>query len=429
VSLAVIAVVYVTSCAPVARRRPNSAAPALGAPSLRFSALAATADVQYLRNARAYIQDNLWTDGNEQFAVWVDERGNAFAGKRRLPAGDWTAVDLSTIPGDPLGLPTQPDEHNVYAIAVDASGYIHIAGNMHNGPLRYVRSRRPRDISAWAGARMVGRDESSVSYPAFVRRRDGKLLFFHRDGRSGDGDVLADVYDGRRWTRLAKVIDGRSTGESTYLSHIAVDRGGVLHMLFVWRSTSDPTTNNDLSYARSRDGGKTWERSDGTQTTPIIHTRAEIVADTPPTGSGLSSGGGLEVDDRGRPHGAVLLGARGSATIRHVWFDDRWHVEPVDLPGVRAVRPTVVTSGAAAFLVVPTRDDVRLVDITPGRSAPGRSARAPVLLAPVSVGGWETPFDTQALYRDGTLSVVVPRRGPGRTIGSATATMELSDAA
>jgi hypothetical protein len=427
VCFVVVAVVYATACAPAPRRR---AAPAVGPPSLHDTPAAATADVRHLRNARAYIQDNLWTHGDDQYGVWVDDRGNALVGKRRRsdgprPDGRWSTFALSAIPGDPLALPTAADGHNVYAIAVDAAGFVHVAGNMHNDRLRYVRSTRPRDIRSWKQGRMIGTDESSVSYPAFVRRRDGGLLFFYREGSSGDGDVYANTYEDGRWRRLTKVIDGRATAESAYLSHVAVDRNDTIHLLFTWRGTSDAATSNDLSYARSRDGGRNWERSDGTgATSTITHANAEIVLDTPDEDSGLSSGGGLEVDDHGRPHGAVLLGSGAARTIRHVWFDGSWHDEDVEIPGVDAVRATVLTSGTAAFILVPTRDDIRLVDVTPGREP-----RDPLLLATVSVPGWETAIDTQALYDDRRLSALVPRRGRDGTIGLTTATMELADAA
>src|SRR6476661_4711919 len=39
------------------------------------------------------------------------------------------------------------DPHNVFSVGIDAEGYIHIVGDMHQDPMRYYRSKKPEDIS------------------------------------------------------------------------------------------------------------------------------------------------------------------------------------------------------------------------------------------------------------------------------------------
>jgi hypothetical protein len=359
-------------------------------------------------NAAAFTQDHLWTAGDEQYAVWVTAAGTPVAGRRRLPDGPWSTADLSRVRGNPLGAPTAKDEHNVYAIAVDRRGFVHVAGNMHGDGLRYVRSQRPRDIGAWRAGTMPGRT-ASVTYPVFVRRRDGRLLFLYRDGTSGDGDVLLNAWDegARRWRRVAKVIDGRASGESPYLWHVAVDRDDRLHVAFAWRGTPDAATTSDLSYARSPDGGRTWERADGSRlAVPITHAGAEVVLDTRAHGAELANAGGLEVDARGRPHAAVLLGGR----LRHVWYDGRrWQDRAIDLPGPVRGRPSLIASpsrGVFAIVAVAGergRTSVRLVDLEPGAE---RDEDVGLLDLPVPA--YEPTFDTTGLHADGLLHLMAP---------------------
>jgi hypothetical protein len=378
-------------------------------------------------NAAAFTQDHLWTAGREQYAVWVTAAGAPVVGRRRLPDGPWTTSDLSRVRGNPLRAPTAADGHNVYAIAVDRAGYVHVAGNMHNDGLRYVRSQRPRDISAWRTARMLDTDASSVTYPMFVRRRDGGLLFFYRDGASGEGDVLLNAWNERTrtWRRVAKVIDGRASGESPYLWHVAVDGSDRLHLVFAWRGTPDATTTRDLSYASSPDGGRTWERSDGSRlAVPITHAGAEVVLDTPSRGAGMSNAGGLEIDRRGHPHAAVLLGGR----LHHVWHDGRrWQDREIDLPGAARGRPSVVAAPSrGVFAIVPVaatreRTTVWLVDITPGAER-----RDDLKLLDLNVSAYEPTFDTTGLHADGLLHLMAP--GPrGRGAGTDVVSFRVSE--
>jgi hypothetical protein len=367
-----------------------------------------------LRNGRAFIQDNLWSAGAAQYAVWVGDDGAPFAGRRARGGERWEIASLAALRGNPLAAPTARDEHNVYAIGVDAKGGVHVAGNMHNSPLRYVRSARPGSIGRWRAGPAPARGRS-ITYPAFCALPDGTLLFWRREGIAGHGAVLVDELDTRatEWRPLGTVLDGRPTGESPYLHHMAIDpRSGTIHLLFEWRRGAGVESNDGVGYARSRDGGRSWETSDGRSlATPITHSTAETVIDTPP-GSGLVNGGGLTLDAEGRPHGVVRFDPPGTArSLEHVWLDDgRWERET--LPGSTVEgRPAVAgTPDARVWLLGASGGRLVAVELAARRGIGRRRAIARV------PRGWEAGYDSQALARRGRIETLLPKGDEPRVV-------------
>jgi BNR repeat-containing family member len=358
-----------------------------------------------LRNGRVFIQDNLWTADDAQYAVWTAPDGTPYAGKRRREERRWQIVNLARIPGNPLAAPTHDDLHNAYVIALDSLGYVHVAGNMHNDPLRYIRSSRPRDLTSWEVGSVEG-PTTIVTYPTFVELPDGTLLFWHRQGISGDGFLLLDRLPPgeRRWQHLGVFADGRPTQESAYVNDVAVDpESGAIHVLFSWRLAGEALTTNDLGYTRSRDGGRSWETSDGRRLTlPMTHPTSEAVIDTSDTGSGLVNHGGLTLDARGRPHGAAMFERPGGhRSFQHVWLDGtRWRSETLD--GVIDGRPAIAATREGKVWLLGAQDGQLVgVDVTPGSDRERRE------LAPAP-SGWEVAYDTQALMRHGDVEILVP---------------------
>jgi hypothetical protein len=148
------------------------------------------------------------------------------------------------------------DSHNNVVLAFDTAGGVHVAGNMHASRLVYG-SAPPGDLSSLALRPMIGRNEESITYPTFVNRPDGRLLFVYRDGASGDGRWLVNAYDGETWHRLsdsaifAASWEGRPT--SAYPSAFRFLSDGFVHLAIVWRRTPDVATNYAITYTKTRD--------------------------------------------------------------------------------------------------------------------------------------------------------------------------------
>ncbi|MFP4057423.1 MAG: BNR repeat-containing protein [Candidatus Brocadiia bacterium] len=233
-------------------------------------------------------------------ALWVgfyDHQRFMVVGRRALDEEEWTLHRTSERVGW--------DSHNYIAFGFDGEGQLHVAANMHCVPLRYWRTERAGEVTSLAGVhKMTGRNERRCTYPRFLHAADGRLLFMYRDGGSGNGKRLINVYDekSQAWRRF--VDQPLLSGEgkmNAYPTPIRRDDDGVFHMAWVWRDTPDCATNHHLSYARSRDL-KTWTTSSGRHVPlPMTIDAAEVVDPVPPGGGLLNSLVRLSFDAQDRP--------------------------------------------------------------------------------------------------------------------------------
>jgi hypothetical protein len=220
-----------------------------------------------------------------QYIAFYDRYRQMTVVSRKLHEEEWNVVHLPEV----LGW----DSHNYVTMTVDDDGYIHLSGNMHCAPLVYFRTAEPFDIKTFKRIdSMVGNRENRCTYPRFFRGAKNELIFTYRDGSSGNGDQIYNVYDheSQSWRRLLDQPLTSGEGKSNAYLH-GPKRGpdGFFHLCWVWRDTPDCSTNHDLSYARSRDLVH-WERSDGTPLElPITLETAEIV-DPVPVGGGIING-------------------------------------------------------------------------------------------------------------------------------------------
>lgn len=226
----------------------------------------------------------------KQYIGYVDASRNYRIGTRTRETDNWSVVDLSETRENPFELPYDPDGHNYVAMGVDGDGYIHLAGNHHDDFLHYARSYGAGDITRWKALRMIGTRETSVTYPAFLRLNDGRLLFMYRDGVSGLGDYLLNRYDPatQRWTRLHDPwISG--DGESPYRSQVQIRADGTVHITFNYRPLGGQgSDNHDIHYIWSDNGGDTWKNAVGTVLPlPILQSSASLIWPVPPN-SGFS---------------------------------------------------------------------------------------------------------------------------------------------
>ncbi|MFC1716718.1 BNR repeat-containing protein [Candidatus Poribacteria bacterium] len=238
----------------------------------------------------------LLTQPPRQYAAFYDAERRMTVAVRTLDATNWQFVRLPETVGW--------DSHNFVTMTIDDDGYIHLSGNMHCVPLIYFRTARPHDISSFQRIpSMVGSNEQRCTYPRFLRGADGELMFTYRDGSSGNGDQIYNVYDleSQTWRRFLDQPLTAGEGLRNAYAH-GPRRGpdGFFHLCWVWRDTPDCSTNHDLSYARSRDLAH-WETSDSSPLNlPITLETGEIV-DPVPVGGGIINGNtilGFDSQDR-----------------------------------------------------------------------------------------------------------------------------------
>jgi hypothetical protein len=305
---------------------------------------------------------------------------------------------------------------------VDGAGYLHVAWDHHNNPLRYARSVAPGALELGPKLAMTGQDEDELSYPEFYRLPDGNLLFFYRLGGSGRGDLVINRYDvaTQRWTRLhTNLIAGE--GRRNAYWQACLDRQGTLHLSWVWRESPDVASNHDMAYARSRDGGRTWERSDGTPyALPISAASAEYALRIPQN-SELINQTSMAADADGRPYIASYWRDAGSSVPQyHVIYRSAagWRVRALDFrrtpfslggQGTKRIpiaRPQIVTGAGGTLLVF--RDEERGSKVSVAHTADiARGAWTLEDLTPAGVGAWEPSYDTELWRRDGILSLFV----------------------
>jgi hypothetical protein len=370
-------------------------------------------------NAVVFRKNALLTHGDNQFVAFYDQDRYAVLGKRRLGSAHWE-LKRTVYRGNAA------DAHNSISIMVDGAGFLHMAWDHHNHALRYARGVAPGSLDLGGKVAMVGRDESSVSYPEFYRLPDGNLLFLYRNGASGKGDLVINRYDAGigLWSRVHdNVISGE--GQRNAYWQAVVDLRGTLHLSWVWRESPDVASNHDMAYARSRDGGLTWERTSGQRyALPITAASAEYAARIAQR-SELINQTSMAADREGNPYIASYWRPQGTQVPQyHVLYHTggSWKQLPLAFrtapftlsgQGTKAIpiaRPQLVLDQRAARPsgVLVFRDHERGSKVSVVRIDDFANARWSVRdLAPESVGAWEPSFDSELWRRQGELHLFV----------------------
>ena len=222
-------------------------------------------------NTAVFRANSVTSHGKWQYAAYYDPEGRVVLAKRRHGSDRWT-THVTQYEGNVR------DGHNVISIGVDGDGYLHLSFDHHGHPLRYCRSVEPGSLEMGGLEPMVGSIEEDVTYPEFHTLSNGDMLFVYRSGASGRGNMVMNRYrrKSRQWERVHdSLIDGEGKRNAYWQMCIGEDEN--IHLSWVWRETWMVETNHDLCYARSRDGGVTWERTDGsTYKLPITMATAEV---------------------------------------------------------------------------------------------------------------------------------------------------------
>ncbi|MDI3321467.1 BNR repeat-containing protein [Pinibacter soli] len=223
-------------------------------------------------NVTVFRKNSLVTNNNTQYIAFYDKDKFVVVGKRTLPSGKWQ-LQRTAFTGN------ADDAHNVISIMTDGDDFLHIAWDHHNNKLHYAKSVSPGSLEFSPQTGMTGIHEGKVSYPEFYRLQNGDLLFFYRDGGSGNGNLLINKYSvkDKQWKNLQQnLIDGE--GKRNAYWQACTDEQGGIHISWVWRESPDVASNHDLCYTVSKDGGMTWQKSNGEKyTLPITASTAEVV--------------------------------------------------------------------------------------------------------------------------------------------------------
>lgn len=372
-------------------------------------------------NTVVFRGNSVVTAGSTQYVAYYNGDKKVVAAKRTLGTTTWQSL-VTQYTG------TVTDAHNSISIMVDDDGYLHVAWDMHAGRLRYCKSTAAGALTLGSETAMIGSLETETTYPQFLKLPDGDMLFLYRSGGSGNGNLVINKYSlkAKKWTRLFdKLIDGESARNAYWEAHL--DANGVIHLGWVWRETSDVATNHDICYARSNDGGSTWEKSTGAKyTIPITATTAEYALKIPQN-SDLINQTSIYGDEKSRPYIASYWTQAGIPQYQLVYNDGAgWKTSVVSnrkldfsLSGVGTQkipisRPQLMVDGrsdsVAVYMVYRDTEQVSKVSLAQTLNlAKGKWSQSN--LTSYSVDAWEPSFDTELWNRSHVLNLFVQRAG------------------
>jgi len=252
---------------------------------------------------------SLYTHGNRQYIAYYNAERRTVVGQRNINEDNFQLHVLPATSRKTHGGTSTVvgwDSHNFLTIGIDKDGFIHLSGNVHVHPLTYFRSTVPNDISTLEQIfEMVGTEEKRTTYPHFMLSKEGELLYHYRDGGSGNGNEIYNIYDceTKTWKRLldTPLTDGQGL-MNAYQSQPKVLKDGWYHMYWVWRDTPDCSTNHDLSYMKSPDL-KNWFDAFGNPVNmpATLDQKSLIVDPIPPKGGIINLAARMVLDDKNNP--------------------------------------------------------------------------------------------------------------------------------
>ena len=247
-------------------------------------------------NTVIFRQNALFSTDNYQFLSYYDADARLVLAKRKPTDTIWE-LNKTQYFGN------AKDAHNDISIALDGKDILHSSWDHHDNALNYAKGIQPLSIDLGSKVSMTGANENKVSYPQFYNLKGGNLLFLFRSGQSGEGSLVANTYEVStgKWQQLHKnLIDGE--GKRNAYWQACVDHSGTIHLSWVWRESWDVATNHDMGYAKSTDGGKTWEKSTGEAYTLPITAKTAEYAWKIPQNSSLINQTSMTADRSGNPY-------------------------------------------------------------------------------------------------------------------------------
>jgi hypothetical protein len=372
-------------------------------------------------NTVAFRKNSLVTFRDTQFIAFYDADKYVVLGKRKLGNDNWQ-FKRTKYQGN------TSDAHNMISIMVDGDGYLHMAWDHHNNQLRYCRSVQPGSLDMTEKMLMTGKVENKVSYPEFYKMPDGNLLFFYRDGGSGQGNLVINKYNTatKQWVQLhSNLVDGENKRNAYWQA--CMDAEGTIHVSWVWRESPDVASNHDMAYACSKDGGVTWEKSNGEKyKLPITAASAEYALRIPQS-SELINQTSMSTDEKGNPFIATYWRDAGSKIPQYhiVYFTGKkwkslalnFRTTPFSLSGagskrIPIARPQIMVKGSGknASVLLVFRDEERGSKVSVASIDKIKKGKWKVKdLTETSVGSWEPTFDTELWKQSKVLNLFVQR--------------------
>jgi len=373
-------------------------------------------------NTAIFRKNAIVSGGGYQYISYYSATAEVIISKRKLGTNTWQR-QATGLKGNIR------DAHNVISMMIDGDGYVHLAWDHHNHPLHYVRSIAPHSLQFSAPQPMTGSGEKKVSYPEFYRLPSGDLLFLYRDGASGNGNLVINRYDlkSKKWKMLqSALIDGEGARNAYWQCY--VDVLGTIHLSWVWRESPDVSSNHDLSYARSSDGGLTWTDAGG-KPFQLPMKASEVKPVIPiPQRSELINQTSMTADEKGRPMIATYWKSAGDSVPQYhlSWYDGGW--KDMDL----RFRKTAFTLSGAGTKRIPVsrpqlicwsnRGKINVALIFRDEARGSRpsiawcadlSASKPLWkladLSNENLGSWEPCFDTELWRKEQTLHLFIQR--------------------
>jgi hypothetical protein len=358
-------------------------------------------------NTVIFRKNALCTFRKEQYISFYNKDGFVVLGKRSLSSKKWT-LQTTVFKGNIA------DAHNSISMMTDGDGFLHLAWDHHNNRLRYAKSIAPGSLQMTEEMPMTGIAEKNITYPEFYSLPDGNLLFFYRDGQSGQGNLVINRYEvkTKQWVQLhTNLIDGQKKRNAYWQA--CVDSKGTIHLSWVWRESSDVASNHDLCYAKSTDGGRTWMNSKNeSYALPITAASAEYIVKIPQK-SELINQTSMAADKDGNPFIASYWKDQGDSVPQyHIAYHTgiEWKVRNTGFrrtafslggTGTKRIpisRPQVVVTGSRArkIVVLFFRDEERgskvSMAISHGTGFPEWKISN---LSADAVGSWEPTYDTE----------------------------------
>ena len=246
--------------------------------------------------ATGYAEANkIVTHEGKSHVAWIDSPEEGFRVRIRTldhDSGEWAPT---------VTLGEGYDNHGGPSLTMDSEGYLHVAYYPHHHPMRYRRSLKPNDTTAWTDEELIGK---TTTYPTLVCAPDDTLILTCRES-SKNVPWEANRYikkKGGDWEGPHTIIRALHMNYAHFMEALAWDSKGTLH-LGTRIYGGDPRRGHTIGYMKSDDLGETWTRWDGSKIEMPATAETIDIVESSPKGPGIGlRAGAIAMDGNDVPH-------------------------------------------------------------------------------------------------------------------------------